>query len=74
MAARERHGIDEPQSLDVVPVDAGEGREPLAVIGAVVHQPVLRLLVGLSRRSGVTSAASAGATASMLPASSAARE
>jgi len=35
----------------------------------VIHQPVLRLLVGLASRSGVTSAASAGAAARMLAAS-----
>ncbi len=46
-AAAERHRIGELEVLDVVLVDARERREALAVIGAMVHQPVLRLLVGI---------------------------
>jgi hypothetical protein len=44
--AAERHRVSELEVPDVVAVDPGERREPLTVIGAVVHQPVLRLLVG----------------------------
>ena len=46
-AAAERHRVGELEVLDVVLVDPRERREALAVIGAVVHQPVLRLLVGI---------------------------
>ena len=46
-AAAERDGIGELEPLDVALVDAGEGREALTIIGAMVHQPVLRLLVGI---------------------------
>ena len=46
-AAAERDRIGELEVLDVALVDPVEGREPLAVIAAVVHQPVLRLLVGI---------------------------
>ena len=56
--AAQRHGVEELQILDVRLVDLVERRIALAVIGAVVHQPVLRL--GLASRAGVTSAASAG--------------
>ena len=45
-AAAERHRIGELEVLDVVLVDARERREALPVIGAVVHQPVLRLRIG----------------------------
>src|SRR5262249_29072709 len=43
--AAERHRVSEPQSLDVAFVYAGEWRETLAVVAAMVHQPVLRLFV-----------------------------
>jgi hypothetical protein len=49
VGAGERHRIGEFQALDVGLVDAGERREALAVITAVVHQPVLRLLVGIEQ-------------------------
>ena len=39
--------IGELEALDVVLVDLVERRVALRVIGAVVHQPVLRLLVGI---------------------------
>src|SRR5215471_11091685 len=39
-AAAERHRIGELQILDVLSVDARQRREALAVVGAVVHQPV----------------------------------
>jgi hypothetical protein len=51
-AAAERHRISELQSLDVVAIDARERREALAIIGAMVHQPVLRLLVGIDEPLG----------------------
>jgi len=57
------HRIGEPQSLDVALVDARERREALAVVAAMVHQPVLRLLSGLRSRCAVTSAAEAGTAA-----------
>jgi hypothetical protein len=47
IGAGKRHCIGELEPLDVILIDAGERREALAVIGAVVHQPVLRLLVGI---------------------------
>ncbi len=50
--AAERHRVGELEALDVVLVDARERREALAVIGAVVHQPVLRLLVGVDEPLG----------------------
>ena len=40
-------GIGQLQALDVVLVDLVERRVALRVVGAVVHQPVLRLLVGI---------------------------
>ena len=40
-------GIGELQALDVVLVDLVERRVALRVVGTVVHQPVLRLLVGI---------------------------
>ena len=45
--AADRDRIGELEVLDVVLVDLVERRVALRVIGAVVHQPVLRLLVGI---------------------------
>ena len=45
--AADRDGVGELQALDVVLVDLVERRVALRVVGAVVHQPVLRLLVGI---------------------------
>ena len=67
----ERHRIGELEVLDVVPVDAGERREALAVIGAVVHQPVLRLAVGIEEPFRRHVGRQHGRWASMLPANSA---
>src|SRR5262249_61202377 len=39
----------ELEVLDVIPVDARERREALAIVGAVVHQPVLRLAVRIEK-------------------------
>ncbi len=44
--AAQRHRVEELQILDVRLVDLVERRIALAVIGAVVHQPVLRLRIG----------------------------
>src|SRR6266481_1130660 len=49
LPARERDRICELEALDVVLVDAGERREALAVIGAVIHQPVLRLPIRIEQ-------------------------
>ena len=46
-SAADRHGIGELEVLDVGLVDLVERREALRIIGAVVHQPVARLLVGI---------------------------
>ena len=43
--AAERHRIGELEVLDVVAVDARERRKALTIVSAMVHQPVLRLLV-----------------------------
>ena len=45
--ATERHRVGEVQRFNVLPVDLVERRETLAIIGAMIHQPVLRLLVGV---------------------------
>src|SRR5215471_13595058 len=45
--AADRHRIGELEALDVVLVDARQRRITMRIIGAVVHQPVLRLLVGV---------------------------
>ena len=50
--AAERDRISELEVLDVVLVDGVERRIALRVIGAVVHQPVLRLLVGIDQPIG----------------------
>ena len=44
-AAGERNREGELQVFDIVLADAGKRREALAVIAAVVHQPVLRLAI-----------------------------
>ena len=45
--ATERYSVGKLEALDVVSVDPGQWRKPLAIIGTMVHQPVLRLLVGV---------------------------
>ena len=45
--AADRDCVGELEVLDVVLVDLVERRVALRVVGAVVHQPVLRLLVGI---------------------------
>ena len=60
-AERDREG--ELEVLDRVGVDLLERREPVALVIAVVEQPVLRLLAALSARSNVMSAARTGVSA-----------
>ena len=57
----DRDRVGELEVLDVVLVDLVERRVTLRIIGAVVHQPVLRFLSALISRSDVTSAEIAGA-------------
>jgi hypothetical protein len=45
--AAERNRVGDLQSLGGIAVDAGERREALPVISAMIHQPVLRFLVGI---------------------------
>ncbi len=60
--AADRYRVSELEILHVAFVDLVQRRIALCVVGAVVHQPVLRL-------AGVTSAASAGDAAISTPAS-----
>jgi hypothetical protein len=46
-SAADGDGIGELERLDVALVDLLEWRVALGVVGAVVHQPVVRLLVGI---------------------------
>jgi len=48
-AAAERHRIGELEVLDVTLVDPCQWRIALAVVSAVIHQPVLRLLVRIDQ-------------------------
>ena len=45
--AAERHRVGEVERLDVLLVNLVEWREALTIVGAMVHQPVLRFLVGV---------------------------
>src|SRR5204862_7372862 len=45
--AAEYNRIGELEIFDVVLVDARERREALTIVGAVVHKPVLRLVIGV---------------------------
>jgi hypothetical protein len=45
LRAAKWHRISELQVLDIISVDEGERRISLRIIGAVVHEPVLRLVV-----------------------------
>ena len=50
--AADRDRIGELQVLDIARVDALKRRIALRVIGAVVHEPVLRLAVGIGEALG----------------------